>query len=646
MNKLLNKILLAFVLICSISIGNVVSAASVITVTPYGTPPTSLPSGSTTAAYYTVQNAAVSLPSTAFLSVPTLPGMPGVLPATISQTTTGGYCDTRVTWVSGSSCILKLAISGAVSNFKPGVCLNDNQTCGFTTTPLNVAVVTLSSITVTPPSPSVAAGLTKQFTATATYSDGSTADITGSVTWTSSSTAAATIGSSTGLATSVAVGSTTIKATDPTTGKYGSTTLTVTAATLATIAVTPPDATIAPAATKSYTATGTYSDGSTADITPSVTWTPGNTGVATMAANVATGVANGRTTITATDPGSSVSGQTTLTVQSITYAYVPNSYTQGVSSVYAITKCQRNATTGVLLGSCTSYSSPGSAWNPTGIDFATVGGTTRAYVSSNSIANSGQSTVFMCDTAFSSCAATPVAAPLWNNPNGILFITPTGGSKYAYVPDVGLTSPGSAPRGGVYQCTLSNNGTFSACPILSGWSGSVSFNSPSSIALTTVSSTQYVYITDGGKASPTPVVLPSVSFCSLNTNGTFNVCADTAGSNTWSAPYGIAFATVTNGQFAYVADGANVKKCPVNSNGTFGTCAPETVPMPKTYKGISIQTVNSTQYAYLSERENGMVGNVYKCPIDGTTGEFGSCTATPSSSVPTWDPNGNATFAS
>ena len=69
----------------------------------------------------------------------------------------------------------------------------------------------LNSISVSPVNPIVAAGSSQQFTALGTYSDGSTADFTTQVNWSSSNTAVATI-SSTGLATTIAGGTTTITA--------------------------------------------------------------------------------------------------------------------------------------------------------------------------------------------------------------------------------------------------------------------------------------------------------------------------------------------------------------------------------------------------------------------------------------------------
>jgi hypothetical protein len=71
---------------------------------------------------------------------------------------------------------------------------------------------TLVSIAVTPAAPSIANGLTQQFTATGLYSDASTQDLTAEATWDSSDDAVATV-SDTGLATAASVGSATVSAT-------------------------------------------------------------------------------------------------------------------------------------------------------------------------------------------------------------------------------------------------------------------------------------------------------------------------------------------------------------------------------------------------------------------------------------------------
>ncbi|MHB8645608.1 MAG: choice-of-anchor Q domain-containing protein [Thermomicrobiales bacterium] len=105
------------------------------------------------------------------------------------------------------------------------------------TTPVITPVLTgpacgglvLTSIAVTPANPNNVVGATQQFKATATYANSSTADITGSVIWSSDMPTVATIvtgGASAGLATGVSAGTAKISAL--LSGVIGSTILTVT----------------------------------------------------------------------------------------------------------------------------------------------------------------------------------------------------------------------------------------------------------------------------------------------------------------------------------------------------------------------------------------------------------------------------------
>lgn len=70
----------------------------------------------------------------------------------------------------------------------------------------------IDSLAVTPADPSVVGTATQQFTATATVDGGATVDVSSDVAWSSSDTGVATIDGA-GLATGVAVGTTTITAT-------------------------------------------------------------------------------------------------------------------------------------------------------------------------------------------------------------------------------------------------------------------------------------------------------------------------------------------------------------------------------------------------------------------------------------------------
>jgi plastocyanin len=182
----------------------------------------------------------------------------------------------------------------------------------ITVTPANA---TLQSIAVTPANPSIMAGTTEPFTAMGTFSDNTTQNITSQVTWASATTAVATINAS-GLATGVAAGNSTISATLG--AISGSTVLTVTPpATLQSIVVSPANPSIAAGLAEPFTASGTFSDNTTHDITSLVNWTSSDPAVATVSnaaglQGLATGVAQGTSTITASLGG--VTGSTTLTV--------------------------------------------------------------------------------------------------------------------------------------------------------------------------------------------------------------------------------------------------------------------------------------------------------------------------------------------
>ena len=176
----------------------------------------------------------------------------------------------------------------------------------------------LQSIEITPSNVSIAKGYAHQFTATGTFSDKSTQDITTSVVWRSSGTGVVTISNaagSNGLAAAVGSGSTTITA--ELGGVSGSTTCNVANAVLLSIVVTPAAPNIKAGSGQQFTATGNFSDKSTQVITTVVTWTSSSTGVVAFSNipgsnGLASAVGSGSATITAASGG--VSGATTCTV--------------------------------------------------------------------------------------------------------------------------------------------------------------------------------------------------------------------------------------------------------------------------------------------------------------------------------------------
>jgi DNA-binding beta-propeller fold protein YncE/urocanate hydratase len=175
---------------------------------------------------------------------------------------------------------------------------------------------------VTPTNPSIAKGTTRQFIATGVYTDNTTQNLTSLVTWTSSDTSVGSIGDtegSNGLAAGESPGSTTITAVVG--NVSGATTLTVTAATLVSIGVTPTSSAVAKGLKSQFTATGIYSDSSTQNLTANVVWSSSNPTVLTVSNasgydGLATALNPGPVTVTAALD--SVSGSTSLAVTAAT----------------------------------------------------------------------------------------------------------------------------------------------------------------------------------------------------------------------------------------------------------------------------------------------------------------------------------------
>lgn len=154
------------------------------------------------------------------------------------------------------------------------------------------------AMTISPTSGLVAPGATTQFTVSGTLGNNQTEDVTGMVNWSSSNTSVATI-TQAGLATGVALGTTTITAAATSGGVKVTAPLLVSNTT--SITVTPATATIVPGGTQQLTAT----DQTSKNISSSVTWTSSDTTQATVSNTglvtvLSTATPSGSVTITAT----------------------------------------------------------------------------------------------------------------------------------------------------------------------------------------------------------------------------------------------------------------------------------------------------------------------------------------------------------
>lgn len=237
---------------------------------------------------------------------------------TADITSTCSWSSSNTSQVTVSSSGLATAAVTATLNQSASLSCSQNGISAATPASVTVVAAALSSIAVVPVNPSAQVGQTVNFSATGTFTDG-TRDLTASVNWTASPAGIVSFAPAlpgTEVATALATGTATIMATDPSTSIQGTTTLTV--VTLTSINVTDvsgnPTAAITVGSTDQLIATATYSNNTQANITNSVAWVCTPAGIATVdASGLATGVASGTCTVTASESGVT-SSTFTLTV--------------------------------------------------------------------------------------------------------------------------------------------------------------------------------------------------------------------------------------------------------------------------------------------------------------------------------------------
>jgi len=181
-------------------------------------------------------------------------------------------------------------------------------------TQLTVSTAHLVSISISPTNPTIAKGTSIKFTATGTFSDGSTSTKLSGLSWKSSKPNLAQVRSS-GIAHGKKNGSVTIRASAS--GITGTTSLTVSSGTLVSIAISPLAPSVAVGTTQQFVATGNFSDGTVQDVTLTTHWSSTSSSVATIAnapsvGGLATANGIGTTTIGANSGG--VTSSTTMTV--------------------------------------------------------------------------------------------------------------------------------------------------------------------------------------------------------------------------------------------------------------------------------------------------------------------------------------------
>ena len=362
-------------------------------------------------------------------SIAVAPSNPSVSQSQTQQfTATGTYSDgstknitTTVTWTSSNAAV---ATIGANTGLAIGISAGTSQVTaslgGITSSSDNLTVlksITLQSIAVAPSNPSVSQSQTQQFTATGTYSDGSTKNITTAVTWASSNTAVATIGANTGLATGISAGTSQVTASLGGITSSSDNLTVVKSVTLQSIAVSPTNSSVSQSQTQQFTATGTYSDNTTKDITTSVSWASSNTAVASIGVNtgLATGISAGTSQITAS-LGSVSSPNDILTIvkgislQSIAVAPSNPSVSQSQTQQFTATGTYSDGSTKNITTTVTWTSSNAAVATigaNTGLATGLAAGTSQITASLGSISSPNDTLTIVKGISLQSIAVTP-----------------------------------------------------------------------------------------------------------------------------------------------------------------------------------------------------------------------------------------------
>lgn len=317
----------------------------------------------------------LTVTSAHLMSIGVTPAAPSIALGTAQDfKATGVYSDNSVhdltnsvSWRSVTPAIASISSAGLATALRVGTTIITGTLGAVTSSSVTLRVTgaTVASVIVMPATATIANGTQQLFTATGVFSDRSTQDLSNSATWSSSAPTIATIGNtsgSNGLATAAGVGTASITATFHAVTSPAAM-LTVSAATLVSIAVTPAVPSLPLGLDEQLMATGTFTDNSTQDLTSAVTWTSSNTSVADVSsalntAGFVTSHSVGSTNITAT-LGAISSAPVALTVTAATLVSI--AVTPVVATI-ALGAGQQFTATGLYTDSSTQSLTTSATW--------------------------------------------------------------------------------------------------------------------------------------------------------------------------------------------------------------------------------------------------------------------------------------------
>jgi uncharacterized protein YjdB len=308
----------------------------------------------------TITNVSVASVSVSPASVSLPAGATTQLTATPRDGAGAALSGRVVTWGSSAPAVAVVSNAGLVTAVAPGTATISATSEGMSgSSAITVTAVPVASVTVSPSSALLRVGTSVQLTATPRDAGG-TALPGRQVDWTSSAPAVATVNRA-GLVTAVAPGSATITATSET--KTGSATITVTVVPVSSVTVSPAPTSLLVGGTVQLTATPKDSAGNPL-AGRVVTWASSDTTKAKVnASGLASGIAAGSATITATSEtktGTSAVTVTVVPVASVTVA--PTTAAIRVAGKMQLTATPRDSAGAALTGRVVTWGS-----NATGV---------------------------------------------------------------------------------------------------------------------------------------------------------------------------------------------------------------------------------------------------------------------------------------
>jgi hypothetical protein len=601
------------------------------------------------------------------------PSAVSIMRGSIEQfSATGSFSDgsirnltSSVNWISSNTATASINSAGVATGLSIGTTNISAQLSSVTsnTALLTVTSPVLTSISISPLTATIYKGNNQLYAAIGHYSDGSQATITNSVTWNSSNTAIATINSG-GFASSVGVGTSNISATlSGITSNLAP--LVVNPPALTSITLTPsPTASVGVGFTLQFTATGHYTDNSTADLTSTALWLSSSQANATVnTTGLVSGVAAGSTNISASSNGisSSVTAVSVITLTSISVTPATTFLITGGAQQFTATGTFSDSSTANITSSVTwTSSNTGVATiNASGVTSTVAVGTTNIKAAFNSINSNNAATtvslfayisglssdITVCtisatDGTLKNCSDTGVgyyAFRITVNPSGkTLYLTNYNGLQVAVCGLNGngtIASCGNAVTLGTYTVGVSTNasgttlyvatnlndnqircnissvdGTLSGCGTTA--LSALGANGASGVAINSTSGVNLSYfVTDNSG---------SVYLCALNSNGTYTGSCTTSGSFTQL----MGVAVNSNSTYIYLQDytsNAQTQSCILNSDGTLGSCLSSG---PSISSTPSLPVVSSANYLYILVQQSYAL---YSCSLSPTTGAIVTC---------------------